>query len=150
MLPYTEIAVGSGSLTTTTTLTLVPGLTLNVDAGGVYRFEAHTNYQANATTLVNFVLGVGGSCTVTSIDYATAIQTATDGTSNQKSIAALVSTTIAGASAPSATGTNFAAKILSGLVVVNAAGTFQVQARHTNTNTATVQSGGRFILEQLA
>jgi hypothetical protein len=149
MQPYVQTVSGT-SLTTTTTLTLVPGLTLNVAAGGVYRFEAFMNWQANATTGVNLVIGVGGSATATSIAYQTAIQTVTDGTSNLKTIAALVSTTIAGASAPTVTATNFAAIITRGLIVVNAAGTFQVQARHTGASSAAVQTGGRFILEQLA
>jgi hypothetical protein len=149
MLPYMKVAPGT-SLTTTTTLALVPGLTFGVDAGGVYRFEAHMNYQASATTGVNLVLGVGGSCTVTLATYQTVIQTATDGTANQKGISGLVTTTIAGASAPAATATNYAAIITRGLLIVNAAGTFQVQARHTGASAANVQTGGRFILEQIA
>lgn len=149
MQPYVQVAAGT-SLTTTTTLTLVPGLTFTVAAGGVYRFDAHLNYQAAATSGVNLVIGVGGSCTATLVDYQTAIQTVTDGTSNHKAISALVSTTIAGASAPTVTATNFAALITRGLVIVNAAGTLQVQARHTGASAANIQTGGRFILEQLA
>lgn len=148
MQPYTQVASGT-SLTTTTTLTLVPGLTFNVAVAAVCRFEAHLNFQASAGTGVNLVIGVGGSCSATLIDYHTAIQSATDGTSNHKAIAALVSTTVAGATAPSATATNFAALITRGLIVVNAAGTFQVQARHTGASAANIQTGGRFILEQL-
>lgn len=149
MQPYMQTVTGT-NLTTTTTLTLVPGLTFNVAAAGVYRFEAHTNYQASATTGVNLVIGVGGSCTATFATYQTVIQTATDGTANQKGISGLVTTTIAGAGAPAATATNYAAIITRGVLVVNAAGTFQVQARHTGASAATVQTGGRFLLEQLA
>lgn len=147
--PNFQISAAGSALITTTTLTAIGNLSFNVVAGGVYRFEADLNYQASATTAVNLVIGVGGTATMTMISYQTAIQTATDGTSNLKSLAALVSTTVAGSGAPSVTGTNFNAR-MNGLCVVNAAGTFQVQARHTSTSAANIQAGGRFLLEQAA
>jgi hypothetical protein len=144
-----QVLTGS-ALTTTTTLTAIGGLSANVNAGGVYRFEVHGYYRNNASNLVNLVIAMGGSLTITEIDYQTAIQTALDGTSNHKLLSALANTTIAGASAPATANTVDLAFKAQGLVVVNAAGTFQAQARHTNTNAAAIQAGAKMILEQLS
>jgi hypothetical protein len=147
MQPYMEIAPSGGSLTTTTSYVLVPNLTLAVDAGAMYRFEAYVTYQGS-TTSAQFRPAMGGSCTATFTSYGCRIEQNATGGSSSFVHAALAPSGAGGATAVSAATTTYAC-VINGLIVVNAAGTLQVQASHVAA-ACTVQSGGRFILEQLA
>src|SRR3569623_122336 len=140
MVPNTEIVLSSGTLTTTTSLAVIPGLTFNVQAGGTYKFEAYARYRVAVGSANSFVIGPAGSHTATALHWVSTIQNAVDGSANLKTMAAVAgNTNPAGATSATATATDLAA-FVRGLVVVNAAGTFQIHARHTSTNACTVQS----------
>ena len=140
--------VNGGTLTTTTSYQDIPNLTYTVVAGGTYRFAVYLVYQASTTAAI-FQPTVAGTCTATYVVYKARIQTNVNGASNSQlqNALAMPSVTPAG-SAPNAATTNYAANV-EGLIVVATGGTLTVQAKHGGA-ACTVQSGGRFLLEQVA
>lgn len=149
MQSYTLGLATGGSVTTnsTTTFVDVPSLSFNVAAGGTYRFQAFLIYQGS-TTAAQFGPVMGGTCTATFIVYGFRVNSAgTDGATNFVRHALLPSG--AGSASAVDVATSDRAAIGEGLIVVNAAGTLTVAARHTGA-ACTVQAGGRFFLEQIA
>lgn len=149
MLPYLQAPItNGGTLTTTTAFQDIPNLTFTLVPAATYRFEVHYDYQASGTT-AQFAPAMGGTCTTSFLKYRCSIEVNLSGGSSSFVYNALSGAiTPGGATAANAATTNYGV-MLSGLIVVNAGGTLTASARHV-TAACTVQSGGRFILEQIA
>jgi hypothetical protein len=141
-------ATNGGSLTTTTSYQDVPNLTFPVLAGATYRFSSYLVYQASTTAAI-FQPTMGGTCTATAVVYQVRIQTNVNGASNSQVQNSLAFPSGAPAgSAPNAASTNYGATV-DGTIVVSAAGTLTVQAKHGGA-ACTVQAGGLYLFEQIA
>lgn len=149
MQPRYQLITNGGSVTTTTAYQTVPNLTFPVAAGATYQLYAWIMYQGSGTTAV-FQASVGGTCTVSYAVYQVRMQTNVNGASNsqvQAGALSLPSGTPAG-SAVNAASTNYGTTV-EGLVVVSGSGTLDIVVKH-GTAACTVQSGGRYLLEQVA
>lgn len=112
-------------VTSSTTLTLVTGLTRNVEAGRTYAFKAYLQTTANVAGGIQF--SVSGSATATAISYEGTLQAA----------AALVAQTRATAldtAVCASTTTTAGTCIIEGVIQVNAAGTFQIKFAQNASN----------------
>jgi hypothetical protein len=141
-------AIGTASLTapTTTTYTLVPGLTFSVEAGGVYRFAANLTWSTNATGSVA-LLRMGGTATATFISYRVAINLNTNGSTGHQMYAVMNQTTAGNPGSAGAIGTTYGLGI-DGVIDVNAAGTLQVEASSTAA-TVTIATNGVYTIERI-
>jgi hypothetical protein len=145
MIPSLQFVSNGGSLACTTTFTDIPNLSFFVSAAGTYRFDAYVNYQGTATS-TTVCVGMGGTCTATFLAYRCSVATSTNGGTSSFTYNVLAPTS--GSATVGTISTNLPV-VINGLIVVNAAGTLTVGARE-GTVDATIQSGGRFTLEQLA
>ncbi len=117
-----------------TTLTNVPNLTANVIAGKTYKFRAHLT--GVATTNGGIKVGLGGTCTATSVTFF--VQNFNTVTTNAAATGSALATAYAG------TTTVFTDIFISGSIVVANAGTLTVQvaqnASHADTTSIYVGS----------
>jgi hypothetical protein len=142
------ITNGGTLAATSTTPTDVPNLFVNLAAGGVYRFSAYFVYQGSTTTSTAKVC-MGGTCTPSFVNYACVIQAGADGGTSTFAYPSInVGSTARSASVTSTSGVNLAVHI-TGHIAVTTAGTLTVQVG-AGVATINVQSGGRFMLEQVA
>lgn len=148
MIPSQQLAAAGSSLTTTTSYQDVPNLSIFISAGGMYRFRAFLRYQGATANTSALVPVMGGSCTATFISYSCRIANNATGGSSSFVHNALAPAGAGAATAVNAATTNYGV-VIDGLIVVNNAGTLEVQAKHSGA-ACTIQSGGRYIVEQVA
>lgn len=142
MQPYTKLLTSS-AYTSTLSLAAVTGLSANVVAGGVYLFRSFLTYTPGATSLIGCTMG--GSCTATQVAYRVAIQRDSTPNTSTQAQAAIPGT----APSPGALAAGTWAITIDGFIKVNAAGTLEVQVKHT-TASFTVTAGSVLVLDQIA
>lgn len=117
-----------------TTLTNITGLSVNVIAGATYNFRARIAGTATANGGAKFA--IGGTCTATSVSYT--------GTNNNGTTTNAATTTTTLGNAVGAATAVLTHATIEGSIVVNAAGTLTVQiaqnASHADTTSAYVNS----------
>jgi hypothetical protein len=146
MQPYFKgLITNGGALTCTTAYQDIPNLTWAVAAGATYRFEAYGVWRASATT-TTFNAGIGGTATLSFISFRSQVSTNNTGSGNAFVSNVAQPSVASTAASIAATDLPF---ILSGMVTCSASGTLTVTAKY-GVLTATVQAGGRFLLEQSA
>lgn len=129
--------------TSSTTLANVTGLTANVSASGVYRFEAVLHVDADAVGGHKYRLA--GTATATSIVYQ--INSINNGT-NAFRINSRI-TDLGTSSSGEAVGTAYFT-VIKGEIVVNGAGTITVQfAQNTASGTSSVVAGSTFSVTKI-
>lgn len=132
---------GDKTYNTTATLTDIPGLTWNVEAGKTYTFDV--KLSVSYTAAQGFKVGTGGTATATSFRGSlTAI--GTDGT-----VPAVGTTATFGAQVASSGGAGASTQSmidLNGTIVVNAGGTFTIQGAQASSggSNTTFQQFGCF------
>lgn len=148
MQPYTfPLAQGPGStFTSTTTLTDIGNLSVNLAAGGKYLVKAWIQFvvPSGTTTTVGFSLG-GTATEVAPTAFSTTIR------NNNTTDGANLSASAAIPSVPQTSGALTAATfvaIIDGLVAVSAAGTLTVQAKHFATPAFTIAANAAAMLVQ--
>lgn len=134
-----------GSLACTTSFVDIPNLSFNVLNGGVYEFEAYGFWSASATT-TTVMFALGGTFTASFYNYRISIATNTTGGSS--SFVSGVKQPAGPSSAAVVAATNLPF-IVSGLIVVNLAGTFTIAAKEGAID-ATIVAGSRFHMRQVA
>jgi len=139
--PYTittsaKVSATQLNLVSTTTLTNVPGLSIDVAAGITYKFRAHLT--GVATTNGGVKIGLGGTCTATSVTFF--IQNFNTVTTNAAAKGSALGTAYAG------TTTVFTDIIITGSIVVANAGTLTVQAAQnaSHADTTSIYVGSDF------
>lgn len=134
-----------GPLTSTTTLTDIPGISINLAAGGWYLVKGWIQFTTSSTTTTaGFSLG-GTAGEVAPTVYTLTIRNNTSDSANLQ-----LSTVIPGFANPSgvlATATTYGAAI-DGLVVVGTAGTLTMQAKHGAAPAFTIPTNGAAMLVQ--
>lgn len=132
------------SRTSSTALTNVTGLSVNVQAGRTYSFEAWLDCTDAAAGGVQ--AAIGGTATATSIAYIgyTVADNAIKGKANATALGTAVGST-------TTTETTGIVIIINGTITVNAAGTLTVQfAQNTSNGTASiVKQGSYFIVHDM-
>ncbi len=128
--------------TTGTTLTNITGLSVDVEAGGEYCFEAYL--PGVATTNGGLKLAIGGTCTATSTSYVGAQWNTT--TQNANTL-----TTTKGNAVAAAT-TVFTYATMRGTIVVATAGTLTVQFAQNaaHADTTSIYVNGYFNVTRIA
>lgn len=150
MIPSLSFVGNGGSLSVTSTFQDIPNLSFFLTAGATYRFETHFLYQVTAGTSPTAQPGMGGTCVASFVAYQMSIQTNNGGGGSHFEDCVLSNTSRQASSAITSLSTNLAIT-MEGLIVVQNAGTLTAQMRSGGTGvTMSVQSGGRFMLEQLA
>ncbi|GAA4626644.1 hypothetical protein GCM10023196_035710 [Actinoallomurus vinaceus] len=142
-----QTLTNGGALTTTTSFQDIPNLTFTVSAGGTYVFRAYYIYTGS-TTAAQMQPTMGGTCTATLVDYRCSIQTNSSSGGSSSQVHSILSNTGTGATAVTTASANCGV-VIDGLIVVSAAGTLTVQAKHVGA-ACNVLSGGRYLLEQVA
>lgn len=148
MIPSLSVATGSSTTVAFgAAYTDITGLSSFLSAGGVYRFQGFLNWSGPTT--VGLCPAMGGTATVTLLAARVSTQTNSNGTAVTQVHSGLkpgTNTTGLAAQASTAYGV-----VIEGLIVVNNAGTLTICAKGQGTaGSATVASGGRFLLEQIA
>ena len=124
----------------TTTLGNVTGLTANVAAGKVYRFEAKLYTTSDVAGGIK--VAIGGTATATAIRYEGLTTDA--GLTTQSRSAAL------GTAVGAVTAVTAAYVTITGTITVNAAGTLTVQAAaNAATGTTSVLTGSTFVITEM-
>jgi hypothetical protein len=125
---------------TTTTLGNVTGLTANVAAGKIYRFEAKLYTTSDVAGGIK--VAIGGTATATAIRYEGLTTDA--GLTTQSRSAAL------GTAVGAVTAVTAAYVTITGTITVNAAGTLTVQAAaNAATGTTSVLTGSTFVITEM-
>lgn len=145
------VANGGAIATLTTSFQDIPNMTFTLVPGATYRFEAYFNYQVTAGTSPTVAPAMGGTVTASFLDYRTSIATNNGGGSSSFVENVLSNSNRQGSSVVSTVSANLPV-LMSGMIVASAAGTLTAQMRlFGGTSPAgNVQSGGRFLLEQIA
>jgi hypothetical protein len=141
------VITNGGTLACTGTNQDIPNLTFTLAAGATYRFETAFYYQGSATTAV-VLPGMGGTCTPSFVMYQIHIQTNAGGGGGTFADSVLNNGSRQAPAAVAVANANLGV-LMSGIISVGTAGTLTTQCRY-GTASITVQSGGRFILEQIA
>lgn len=122
---------------TTTTLGNVTGLTANVAAGKIYRFEAKLYTTSDVAGGIK--VAIGGTATATAIRYE---GLTTDAGLTTQSRSAALGTAVGAVTAAYVT--------ITGTITVNAAGTLTVQAAaNAATGTTSVLTGSTFVITEM-
>lgn len=131
------------SVTSSTTLANITGLSVNVQAGRTYTFEANLLFTDAAAGGIK--AAIGGTATATDIRYnGWIVDSGANGIKGNTQAAALA-TTVASSTT---TGTD-GIVVIKGTITVNAAGTLTVQmAQNTSSGTATVAKRGSYFIVQ--
>lgn len=125
---------------TTTTLGNITGLTANVAAGKIYRFEAKLYTTSDVAGGIK--VAIGGTCTATAIRYE---GLTTDAGLTTQSRSAALATAVGAVTAVTA-----AYVVITGTITVNAAGTITVQAAaNAATGTTSVLTGSTFVITEM-
>lgn len=131
------------TVTSSTTLTTITGLTVNVQAGRTYTFEAEISWTDAAAGGIQ--AAIAGTATATNIVYdGWIIDSAANGIKGNAQATAL------GTAVASSTTTGTAGHLtIKGTITVNAAGTLLVQgAQNTSNGTATTFKRGSYFIVQ--
>lgn len=129
--------------TTDTTLAAITGLTATLVAGKVYKFEANLFIDADVVGGSKFDLS--GTATATSVIYELVL---IDNTSNANTITSR-GTALASASGQAGTTAGFVK--ITGLIVVNGAGTLTPRfAQNASMGTSSVLAGSNFQVQEMA
>lgn len=128
--------------TSSTTLTNIPGLTVNVVAGGSYMFRSHLT--GTSTTNGGAKVAIGGTATATSTTFF--VQNFNTTTTNAANTGSALSTAVAG------TTTVFTDIIIQGTIVVANAGTLTVMFAQnaSHADTSSVYVGSDFIVTRIS
>jgi len=127
---------------TTTTLGNITGLTANVAAGKIYKFEALLYIDASVVGGSKYA--IAGTATATSIIYEIIL---IDNTTNANTVTSR-QTALAGSSGQAGTTSGWCR--VTGLIVVNAAGTLTAQfAQNAANGTSSVLVGSSFTVQQI-
>lgn len=142
-LAFGGIATGTFSQASNTTLASVTGLSASVVAGATYAFEAYLATTNSATGGIKLSLN-GGTATMTSF-LADTMSYSTTTLEAETNVSAISSSLIDTATASTLV-------LVNGTMVVNAAGTIQLQAaQHASNGTATtITNGSSLVLTRLA
>lgn len=125
---------------TTTTLGNVTGLTANVAAGKVYRFEA--NLYTTSDVAGGIKVAIGGTATATTIIY--------EGLTTNAGLTTQSRSTALGTAVGAVTAVTAAYVTVTGTITVNAAGTLTVQAAaNAATGTTSVLVGSTFVITEI-
>jgi hypothetical protein len=143
-----SLITNGGSLTCTTTFQNIPNLTFNLSAGATYRFHGYYLWRSVTTTGATFMAGVGGTVTPSTLAFRANVQVNAGGGASAQAGNLLNNSAVAASAAAVQADTNFTVDI-DGLIIVSSAGTLTLSAKHA-VATAAVQSGGVFVLEQIA
>ena len=130
--------------TSNTTLTTVSGLSATLTAGGTYAFEIYISGTAGASGGIKINLGSGGTATATSFN-------ADQWTYNTTTVASQGTTSTFNSSLVAYTGAFTTINII-GTIVVNAGGTFVVQAAQnvSNGTATTISLNSNIVFTRLA
>jgi hypothetical protein len=132
------------AFTSTTTLAAITGLSVNVQAGRTYAFEAEL-YVTDASS-GGVQAAIAGTCTATAIQYTgyTIADDAIEGKANATALGTAVGST------QTIETTGIIVRI-TGVITVNAAGTLLVQAAQNTSNATatTVKRGSYFIVQDM-
>jgi hypothetical protein len=132
------------TFTSTTTLAAVTGLSVNVQAGRTYAFEAELYVTDAAAGGVQ--AAIAGTATATAIQYTgyTIADNAIKGKANATALGTAVGSTLT-------TETAGIVVCITGIITVNAAGTLLVQAAQNTSNATatTVKRGSYFIVQDM-
>jgi hypothetical protein len=143
---FPDITNGGALATMVTgTWTDIPNLVNTLVAGATYEWEAYLVWRASATT-TNIAFGLGGTFTASYLSYRSNIATNSTGGSSSFVCNAKQPSGVSGNAVVTATDLPV---IVSGLLVVNAPGTFTIAAKEGAVD-ATIQAGGRLYMRQTA
>jgi len=131
--------------TNSAALATVTGLSVNVEAGRSYYFEAHLYVDADITGGHQYA--IGGSATATNIKYQI------DSIDNTLNVFIITARQVALGGAAGQAGATIIETIIKGQIVVNAAGTLVVQFAQnvaTPATTSSVLTNSTFIVQEIA
>jgi hypothetical protein len=146
-VPSTQLINNGGSLACTASYQDIPNLSVSLTAGATYRFTTTFYYQASGTS-PQVSTGMGGTVVPSFLTYRIAVQTNVGGGGGFFTDSVL-SNTSRQLPAVNALLSSNCAIVMDGQIVVGTAGTLTAQCR-IGAGTINVQSGGMFILEQIA